>query len=55
VGRSVLSFHVSKTVSIAQKNEIETESDEQMEQHFMSSSDNSFVKQLEAQSKPVNA
>jgi hypothetical protein len=26
-----------------------------MEQHFMSSSDNSFTQQLEAQSKPIDA
>lgn len=43
VGRSVLSFHVTKTATEKLKHEIETESDEQMEeQHFMTSSDNSF-------------
>jgi hypothetical protein len=45
----VLSLIISRTVNAARKNEIETESDEQNEQAFMTSSDNSFTAQMEAQ------
>lgn len=46
---------VTKTVTAVRKNEIETESDEQNEQAMMTSSDNSFTVQLDAQIKPADA